>query len=84
MKCKTFSFCHLWFGDTAIAAGTGNNLYERPIGNFNAIKGYWEQLFAIVAGDANRLTAGTVLEDRNAEVHLHCRNSMQLIRLIKL
>jgi len=58
---------HLWFGDTAIAATTGNNLISGQLKYFNAINGYWKQLFAIVAGDATRLTAGTVLEDRNAE-----------------
>lgn len=58
---------HLWFGDTAIAAGTNNGLSSGQLKYFNAINGYWKQLFAIVAGDATKLTAGTELETKNAE-----------------
>lgn len=58
---------HLWFGDTAIAAGTNNGLSSGQLKYFSAINGFWKQLFAIVAGDANRLTAGTELETKNAE-----------------
>ena len=58
---------HLWFGDTAIAAGANNGLSLGQLKYFNAINGFWKQLFAIVAGDATKLTAGTELETKNAE-----------------
>ena len=58
---------HLWFGNTSIAANTGNTISLGQLKYFNAIDGFWKQLVAIVAGDANRLTAGTELETKNAE-----------------
>ena len=58
---------HLWFGDTAIAAGTNNGLSSGQLKYFNAIDGFWKQLVAIVTANSARLTAGTELETKNAE-----------------
>lgn len=57
---------HLWFGDTAIAAGTGNNLISAQLKYFNAINGFWKQLFTIANATPARLSA-TELATKNAE-----------------
>jgi hypothetical protein len=56
---------HAWFGDTAIAAGTNNNLVAGELKFFSAIDGLWKQAFAIVAADGNRRTSDTTLTTRN-------------------
>lgn len=56
---------HAWFGDTAIAALTNNNLSSGQLKFFNAIDGIWKQVFNIVAADANRRTTDTTLTTRN-------------------
>lgn len=51
---------HVWFGDTAIVAGTLNNLAAGTIKFFNAIDGLWKQIFAIgVATPARKTSTGT-------------------------
>lgn len=57
---------HSWFGNTAIAANTGNTLGAGSLKYFNQVDGFWYQLFAIVTGDSSRLSASTILATRNA------------------
>lgn len=57
---------HAWFGDTAADnAPTGVITPGVDLGFFNKIDGFWKQIFAIVAADASRLTAG--LGSRNGQ-----------------
>jgi hypothetical protein len=63
---KEVNFRHSWFGDTGIAAATGNTLSSGQLKYFNQINGFWYQLFAIVAANSARLSASTILATRNA------------------
>jgi hypothetical protein len=55
-----------FFGNTAIVSGTSNNITAGEVAYFSALNGFFTQLFAIVAADADRLTVNTTLQTRNA------------------
>lgn len=57
---------HAWFGDTGIAAGVDNNLAAGDLIYFNAIDGFWAQLFDIVGLNAARQST-TGLTTKNGQ-----------------
>lgn len=59
----------VWFGDTAADDTDGGGIFVTAgfvAKRWNAFDGIWKQLFAVVAADANRKTAG--LATKNAEL----------------
>lgn len=67
---------HAWFGDTGIVAGTGNNLAAGDLKFFNAIDGFWAQLFDIVTvTPARQSTTGLTTKNGQATFALQAFNS---------
>lgn len=57
----------VYFNDTGIVAGTGNNLTAGNVKFFNQQDGLWAQIADIITADANRLST-TGLTTKNAQV----------------
>lgn len=70
------SMRHAWFGDTAIVAGTNNNLGAGDLVYFNAIDGFWAQLFDIVSvTPARQSTTGLTTKNGQASYALQAFNA---------
>jgi hypothetical protein len=73
---------HAWFGDTGIAAGTGNNLGAGDLKFFNAIDGFWAQLFDIATATPARLSTGLATKNGQATYALQKFNATDTTNMV--
>jgi len=73
---------HAWFGDTGIVAGTGNNLAAGDLPYFNAIDGFWAQLFDLATATPARLSVGLGTKNGQATIALQKFNATDTTNMV--
>ena len=65
-KLREMWVAKAWYSDSAMAAGTNNNLLSAQLPYFNQQDGWWKQIFTVIAANSAQLTVNSTLQSLNA------------------